>query len=97
MVSYWYTYTADGALRWFLLDGNVVNGAGNVVIYEVGGGRFLQADPVSLITWGNGRFIPRDCDHMDFEVSSSETETVIPLTRLSGHCYTPPGDREAGF
>ena len=65
MVSYWYTYTVDRALCWFLLDGNVVNGAGKVVIYEAGGGRFLQADPVSLITRGNGRFTPQSFLHVD--------------------------------
>jgi CubicO group peptidase (beta-lactamase class C family) len=92
VVSYWYTYTEGGAPRWFLLDGSVADGIGNVVIYEVEGGRFLQADPVSLLEWGNGRFIPRDCDHIDFEISSSETETTIPLTRLSGRCDALPND-----
>jgi CubicO group peptidase (beta-lactamase class C family) len=92
VVSFWYTYTDDGALQWFVLNGSVVEGVGNVVIYEAEGGRFLQPDPVSLVEWGNGRFIPRDCDHMDLEISSLEVETTIALTRLSGQCYTPPSD-----
>jgi len=92
LVSFWYTYTDGGAQRWFLLDGSVVDGIGEVVIYETEGGRFLQNDPVETVPWGSGRFIPRDCDHMDFEIVSSEVNATIPLTRLSGTCYTPPGD-----
>ena len=92
VVSFWYTYTDEGALQWFYLEGAVANGVGTVVVYEAEGGRFLQNDPVSLVSRGSGRFLPRDCNRVDFEVSLGEVETVIPLTRLSGHCYTPPGD-----
>jgi CubicO group peptidase (beta-lactamase class C family) len=93
VISFWYTYTDQGAHRWFLMDGSVTDGIGHVVIYEAEGGRFLQPDPVSLVEWGSGRFLPRDCNTMDFELTSSETETTIPLTRLSGNCYTAPPDR----
>lgn len=92
LVAYWYTYTDAGEKRWFLIQGSVVDGIGEAVIYETGGGRFLQADPVSLVQWGSGRFVPLDCDHMEFEVESSEIEVTIPLTRLSGSCYRAPGN-----
>jgi len=91
VVSFWYTYTETGEKRWFLLQGMVQNGIGEVVIYETEGGIFLQSDPVALNQWGTGRFIPVDCDHMDLEIESSEVNTTIPLTRLSGVCYKPPG------
>ncbi|MEE4219470.1 MAG: serine hydrolase [Xanthomonadales bacterium] len=91
VLSYWYTYTDTGEKHWFILQGKLVNGIGEVVIYEAEGGVFLQADPVTLSTWGSGRFVPVDCDHMNLEVESSEVNTIIPLTRLSGRCYVPPG------
>ena len=92
VVSYWYTYTETGEKRWFLLQGEVVDGVGDVTVYETEGGRFLQSDPVVLNEWGSGRFIPQDCDHMNLEIESSETTTIIPLTRISGTCFTAPGD-----
>lgn len=92
LVSFWYTYTSAGELRWFLLQGDIVDGVGDAIIYEASGGRFLQPDPVALDVWGSGRFVPRDCDHMDFEIDSGETNTTIALTRISGTCYQAPGD-----
>jgi hypothetical protein len=92
LVSYWYTYTDSGEKRWFLLQGELVDGVGEVTVYETEGGRFLQGNPVTLDKWGSGRFIPQDCDHMNLEITSSETNVTIPLTRISGECYSAPGN-----
>lgn len=94
VVAYWYTYDYDGNQRWFLAQGEVVDGIGEVVIYQTSGGVFLQIDPVEAIEWGSGRFRPADCNHMRFEFES-ESEAVsdyVPLTRLTGNCFTVPGE-----
>ena len=90
LVAWWYTYTESGEQRWFLLQGPLSQGIGEVTIYQAEGGRFLQGDPVSLSAWGAGRFMPRSCDRMDFEVESAEVSTMIELTRLTGTCFQPP-------
>ena len=90
MASFWYTYTDDGRQRWFLIQGEVINGEAEVTIYETSGGVFLQGDPVSLHEWGSGRFSAVDCDHITFEIESDEISTTIPLTRLTGTCFEPP-------
>ncbi|NNK31571.1 MAG: serine hydrolase [Xanthomonadales bacterium] len=94
VVSYWYTYTDSGSgeQRWFLLQGDVVDGVGEVVIYETSGGVFLQSDPVELIVWGSGRFTPVDCNHvtLEFESDLEPVSGTVPLTRLTGNCYSPP-------
>jgi CubicO group peptidase (beta-lactamase class C family) len=90
VVSFWYTYTMAGEPRWFLLQGKVINGAGEVTIYETEGGVFLQDDPVSLLPWGTARFLPVECNRMELEIFSDEVTTTLPLTRLSGECYRPP-------
>lgn len=90
IVSFWYTYTADGRQRWFLLQGEVVDGIGEVTIYETSGGVFLQNDPYMLGEWGTGRILAADCDHITIEFESDEVSTSIPLTRLTGICFTPP-------
>jgi CubicO group peptidase (beta-lactamase class C family) len=90
VVSFWYTYTQAGSQRWFLLQGNVVDGEAAVTIYETSGGVFLQGNPYNLAEWGSGRFRAIDCDHISFEVESEEISTTIPLTRLSGACFDPP-------
>lgn len=92
LLAYWYTYSDSGEKRWYLLQGAVVDGIGEVTIYETEGGRFLQGDPVTLNEWGSGRFMPHDCGHMNFEFESDETSTTIPLTRLTGACYSAPGE-----
>ena len=90
VVSFWYTYTADGRQRWFQIQGEVINGEAEVTIYETSGGVFLQSDLVSLHEWGSGRFSAVDCDHITFEIESDEISTTIPLTRLTGVCFEPP-------
>ncbi|MBT8055749.1 MAG: beta-lactamase family protein [Gammaproteobacteria bacterium] len=86
LVSYWYTYTPEGALRWFILQGELIDGVGEVVVYEASGGRFLQGDEVSLAEWGTARFLPVDCMHLMLEVEAPGLSTTIPLTRLTGEC-----------
>jgi CubicO group peptidase (beta-lactamase class C family) len=92
LVSYWYTYTETGEKRWFLLQGPVVDGLGQAVVYETEGGRFLQDDPVELVAWGTAVFTPVDCDNLQLRVDSDEMNISIPLTRLSGECFDAPGD-----
>lgn len=91
LVSYWYTYTNTGEQRWFVLAGPVVDGVGEVTVYETSGGRFLQSTPPSVEPWGSARFVPLDCNHMNLEVDSDEITTTLSLTRLSGDCYSPAG------
>jgi CubicO group peptidase (beta-lactamase class C family) len=91
IVSYWYTYTEDGAKRWFILQGTIEDGEGEVVVYETEGGVFMQNDPVEVIEWGTGRFRPVYCNHLEVTIESGEISETIPLTRLSGECFTPPG------
>jgi len=86
VVSYWYTYTQTGALRWFVLSGEIVNGIGEVKIYESSGGVFLQNDSTSLTQWGSGRFTAIDCQHIELEFISDEVSTTLNLTRLTGSC-----------
>jgi hypothetical protein len=92
VISYWYTYSNDGSgsQRWFLLVGEVEEGAGEVAIYETSGGVFMQSDPHFLDQWGSGRFIPVDCNHINFEFESVERTASIPLTRITGDCYEAP-------
>ena len=92
VVAYWYTYDLEGNQRWFVLQGPVVSGVGEVIIYSTSGGVFLQPDLAELTEWGTGRFEPVDCDRMDLEVESDVEgiSTTIPLTRLSGTCFEPP-------
>jgi CubicO group peptidase (beta-lactamase class C family) len=90
LVAYWYTYTDSGEKRWFLLQGGLVDGVGEVTIYETEGGRFLQDDPVGLVTWGSGRFVPRECNRMDFTFESDEMNAAIELTRITGNCFEAP-------
>jgi hypothetical protein len=90
LVSYWYTYTQAGEQRWFVLQGDLVDGVGEVTIYESTGGVFLQNNPTTLSVWGTGRFSAVDCQHMDFSFESAELSTSIPLTRLSGECAQRP-------
>lgn len=91
VVSFWYTYTEDGRQRWFLLQGQVVDGVGEMTIYETSGGVFLQNDPYTLAEWGTGRIFATDCNHLTIEFESDEISTSIPLTRLTGVCFKPPG------
>jgi hypothetical protein len=51
---------------------------------------FLQNDPYALEVWGSGRFSPVDCNNINLEIESEEVSTTIPLTRLTGVCYSPP-------
>jgi CubicO group peptidase (beta-lactamase class C family) len=90
VVSFWYTYTDDGGQRWFLLQGKVMDGEAEVMIYVTSGGVFLQGDPYNLVEWGSGRFSAVDCNHINFEIESDEISTTIPLTRLTGVCFEPP-------
>lgn len=92
VVSYWYTYTSDasGSQRWFVLEGQVSDGIGDVTIYETKGGIFMQSEPHSLVPWGTGRFIAIDCNHINFEFESGEMSASIPLTRITGSCYEAP-------
>jgi CubicO group peptidase (beta-lactamase class C family) len=92
VISYWYTYdnTGSGTQRWFMLEGQIHEGAGDVTIYETSGGVFLQSDPYYLRQWGTGRFSAVDCNHIDFEFESEEIAATIPLTRLTGACYEAP-------
>jgi len=50
----------------------------------------LQNDPYMLGEWGTGRILAADCDHITIEFESDEVSTSIPLTRLTGVCFTPP-------
>ena len=86
VVSYWYTYTQTGELRWFVLQGQVLDGVGEVTIYQSSGGIFLQDDPTSLTQWGRGRFVAIDCQHINLEIESAEVTTTLNLTRLTGDC-----------
>ena len=86
LVSYWYTYTSSGDLKWYLLHGNLTGGAAEVTIYEASGGIFLQATAVELNPWGTARFTAVDCNHLQVEIQSDEVSTTIPLTRLTGTC-----------
>lgn len=86
VVAYWYTYTPAGEKRWFLLQGSVLDGIGEVTIYQADGGVFMQPDTVELTVWGSGRFRPVDCGHVNFEFESSEASATIPLTRITGEC-----------
>ena len=88
VVSYWYTYTETGELRWFVLQGQVVDGVGEVTIYESSGGMFLQDDPTTLTEWGSGRFTAISCMNITLEVASTEVTTTLNLTRLTGDCET---------
>ena len=90
LVGFWYTYDGQGGQRWFMLQGEVANGVGEVTIYATSGGVFLQSDPFALEEWGSGTFTPSDCDHVDFEFESDEVSTSVPLTRLSGVCFEAP-------
>lgn len=92
IVSYWYTYSNDGSgtQRWFLLEGEVHEGVGEVTIYETSGGVFLQSDTYNLDPWGTGQFIAADCRHINFEFDSEEISATIPLTRITGVCYEAP-------
>jgi hypothetical protein len=73
------------------MQGLAAGDQGDVTIYRTSGGVFLLGDPVTLEEWGSGRFITTDCDHMTLEFDSVEGSGSIPLTRLSGTCYEPPG------
>jgi hypothetical protein len=86
VVSYWYTYTQTGELRWFVLQGQVIDGVGEVIIYESSGGVFLQDDPNLLTEWGRGRFSAIDCMNIDLEIESAEVTTTLSLARLTGSC-----------
>ena len=86
VVSYWYTYTQAGEPRWFVLQGQVADGVGEVTIYQSSGGVFLQDDPNLLTEWGRGRFVAVDCMHIDLEIESMEVTTTLNLTRLTGSC-----------
>jgi len=90
LVAYWYTFTSSGEQRWFVLQGQVVDGVGEVTIYESSGGVFLQNDPTNLAVWGAGRFIVIDCQSLSFEFESAEISTSIPLTRITGECAQWP-------
>jgi CubicO group peptidase (beta-lactamase class C family) len=94
VVVYWYTYDYEGNQRWFIAQGDLVNGIAEVTIYSTAGGVFLQNDPVDAIEWGSGRFAPADCDHMNFEFESDleQLSGTVPLTRLTGNCYKAPGE-----
>jgi hypothetical protein len=90
VVAYWYTFTQTGEQRWFALQGQVVDGVGEVTIYAVTGGGFLQSVPPDVDVWGTGRFSAVDCQHLSFEFESEEISTTIPLTRLTGDCSQWP-------
>ncbi|MBT8047050.1 MAG: serine hydrolase [Xanthomonadales bacterium] len=90
VVAYWYTYTADGEKRWFVLQGEVIDGVGEVTIYQTSGGVFLQGDPVVRTVWGTGSFSAVDCRHMEFAFESAELSASIPLTRITGECAQRP-------
>ena len=90
LVGFWYTYDDQGGQRWFVLQGEVADGIGEVTIYSTRGGVFLQGDPVTLEEWGSGSFTASDCDHVDFAFESEEVTTSVLLTRLSGTCFEAP-------
>ena len=77
-----------GELRWFVLQGQVVDGVGEVTIYESSGGMFLQDDPTTLTEWGSGRFTAISCMNITLDVASAEVTTTLNLTRLTGDCET---------
>ena len=90
VVAYWYTYTSTGEKRWFVLQGAVDDGVGEVTIYQTSGGIFMQGDPVVRTVWGSGRFTAVDCQHMNFDFESAELSATIPLTRITGECAQRP-------
>lgn len=90
VLGFWYTYGENGTQRWFLMQGEVINGIAEVTIYQTSGGAFLQGDSYSLEEWGTGRFRAHDCDHISIDVESAEISTSVPLVRLSGVCFEPP-------
>ena len=92
VIAYWYNYEADGSgeQRWFLLQGQLVNGMAEVTIYKTSGGVFLQNDPYYLEEWGSGRFNAIDCNHIELEFESDEAAATIPLTRITGVCFMAP-------
>ena len=86
VVAYWYTFTSTGEQRWFVLQGDIVDGVGEMTIYESTGGVFLQGGPTSLDVWGTGQLTAVDCQHAELEIESAEVSTTVPLTRLTGQC-----------
>jgi CubicO group peptidase (beta-lactamase class C family) len=86
LIGFWYTYTDDGQLRWFTMDGPIDKSEANVTIIETSGGLFLQDDPVTRTVWGSGHFTVIDCNNVSFEINSEETNTSVPLSRLTGTC-----------
>jgi CubicO group peptidase (beta-lactamase class C family) len=91
VISFWYTYGEGGTQRWFLLQGTASGDHVDVIIYETSGGAFLVGDPPYTLTEvGSGRFTAIDCNHMDFEFEFAGFSATVPLTRLSGHCYSAP-------
>jgi len=89
-VGYWYTYTGNGDKRWFTISGRLNDGVGQVNIREASGGVFLQDDPVTMSDWGTAIIRARDCNNIEIDIESAEVSTIIPLTRLTGVCYTAP-------
>ncbi len=91
VLGFWYTYDQAGGQRWFLMQGQVSSGFGQVTIYETSGGVFLQGTPpYSLIPWGSGLFSAVDCDHIRFDFDADQLSETVQLTRLSGVCFSPP-------
>lgn len=90
VVAYWYTYTTSGEKRWFVLQGEVFEGVGEVTIYQTSGGVFMQGDPVVRTIWGTGTFTAVDCQNMEFAFESAELSASIPLTRITGECAQRP-------
>ena len=86
LIGFWYTYTDDGQLRWFTMDGPIDKSEANVTIIETSGGLFLQDDPVTRTVWGSGHFTVIDCNNVSFEINSEETNASVPLSRLTGTC-----------
>ncbi len=89
VLAFWYTYAEAGGQRWFILQGEVQDGVGEVTIYETDG-RFLQPDGYVLDTWGTGTFTPVDCDQLTFSFEGGGTSGSLALSRLSGTCFEPP-------
>ncbi len=92
VIAYWYTYEPDGSgkQRWFLLQGQIVDGVSDVTIYKTLGGVFLQSDPYFLEEWGTGRLSAVGCNNLELQIKSDEVETTISLDRITGVCYQAP-------